>query len=293
MHPALFNEEVCEAQLSSLARYVANDFTKHDGVALNRQFLMTSRVRGLLSKDREQYDRGVARAARWRHTLDEDCPDLIETTSFFRGLVRKLAAGNQFMVYTGDPKQWKNSKFASATCQSLDTPLWDVPDTGSYVQTMIARAKNESVRPWLDVAQWNEVKGAAVEVKALNDMTEVEIEDMLRAAVRDRVDDEVRPDDQSDEEGEADPDEQIVAPQPPRAGSAVERKARARPVQRPRAQRAEPEEQEEIESDEDRPMVRRARTSVEQKRPREMKVCLCHVSSHLHTGSSKSCWNWC
>ena len=210
--------EQCEAQLSSLARFVANDYTKHDGVALNRQFLMTSRVREVCASELIRQDRGIVRPAQWRHTLPPDCPDIQETVSFFKGRIRQLRT-NQFMCYTGNMKTWKDSKSGSQTLGSVDPELWDVPSTSDFVRTMIVRTKTESSRQWVDVDHWNSPLPGAPPPPAMDAEPDA-LEDYMDAAFADPIPAD-GPENDSAHEADEDPDEPVhpvmVRPEPHRA----------------------------------------------------------------------------
>ena len=212
LHPTIFNEEQCEAQLSSLARFVANDFSKHDGVALHRQFLMTYKVREACKSDTIRHDRRLVPAAPWRHVLSPDCPDLLETVSFFKGRIRQLKT-NQFLCYTGDMKHWKDSKAGSSTLGSVDPELWGIPNTSDFVRMMILRTKTESSRAWTDLEHWRQPL-ARVQLPLADDVPPESMEEYFDAAFAEHIPPD-GPEDDVAPEPDADPDQRMPPPGPP------------------------------------------------------------------------------
>jgi len=207
-HTEAFNEELCEARLSSLARYCKNDFTKHEVKSLHHQFLLSSRVSALLEKNEQPIqDAGATTAKKWRHLISPDGPDVLETVSFFKRAIR-LMHGNQLQSYTGKMNSWSNAMTGSRSMKVIDPLRWQQDSTEDFIRVMHTRVTRESTNEYIDAVAWSRpIASRTVPEAAVDDAV---VEEVMSRALDTPLLAEASDDDgASENEGDQESDEEV------------------------------------------------------------------------------------
>lgn len=157
--PAL-NEDLCERELSSLARAISNDTTGSRLEFCDKQFKLGSSVRNIL--ERWEPERVTdERNTRWngkKMDIRENDPDLHLVLQFFLHRIRQLCAPRLFKSYTGDSKTWRNEATAREGEKHI-LPKVLLLETSVYIPTLLEDLKRYIAQPFDDLTQWsNEIK---------------------------------------------------------------------------------------------------------------------------------------
>lgn len=153
--PAL-NEDLCERELSSLARAVSNDTTGARLDFCDKQFKLGSFVRNILA--RWENDRVTDnRNTKWNGSkmgIARDDPDLHLVSQFFLLRIRQMSAPALFLSYTGDPKTWKNQLSGHQSKKHILSKEMLVPTSG-HLHQLLDDVKRLVTKPWdLDLKTW-------------------------------------------------------------------------------------------------------------------------------------------
>ena len=155
---AMFNEESCEAQLSSLARISRNDTTRHEVQKYNQDFILGSATRELFKKfEPEKQERKVVIKTEWREYIASEAPELKETVIFFQQKIRELKT-KQFQSYTGKAEVWRNKSLAYKTYQKTSSSVWRKKSTTSELERIIGKVRGGIKSNWLapNIDKWRE-----------------------------------------------------------------------------------------------------------------------------------------
>lgn len=137
---SLFNEEICERSLSSLAQVIQSDTMRYKLQHMNDMYRLTKN-RSLLLK----FFREVTSTSRstWEGLkLDDD--DVQAAIVHLKLTIRKIAT-NQYQHYTGDPGEWTNIVTATRTLANVSTPLWYKKSTLVELKKVLGRVRSSIV----------------------------------------------------------------------------------------------------------------------------------------------------
>ena len=168
--PAAFNEELGESNLSRLAATSASDTT--------RDVISHSRTNWILLKEQGNYHnggtesirafKGKGKSGRW---IADDDEDLLETIVFLRQRFRDLKLRDQFMTYTGSPKDWTSKRAADETRAFQKPegrqPKWKLLRTTQQFKSILNKAIGD-------------IRGTWIENNALSDLVRGVIPDPVR-----------------------------------------------------------------------------------------------------------------
>ena len=99
------NEDLCERELSSLARAVSNDTSGGKLVFCDKQFKLGSIIRNILEKW-EPERLSDNKCSKWtgsRMVISPNDPDVQLVLQFFLLKIRQLSIPDQFLSYTCEP----------------------------------------------------------------------------------------------------------------------------------------------------------------------------------------------
>lgn len=153
---AALNEDLCERELSSLARAVSNDTTGGRLEFCNKQFKLGSFTKNILDKwevERVTDDR----SARWNQPSEKlDGPDLSLVSVFLQAKVRELSSPLQFFSYTGNPITWRSGG-AARKGQKHVPPKAMLINTSRYLPTLLFDCKRLVSTPLVNnFTAWSE-----------------------------------------------------------------------------------------------------------------------------------------
>ena len=180
--PAL-NEDLCERELSSLARAVSNDTTGAKIEFCDRQFKLGSFVRNILDKWEEVRvtDNKNAKWAGARLNIQEEDPDIDLVSPYFLKQIRRLSAPDQFFSYSGDPKKWTTGAAGIASQKHVEAKMMLVPTSGHLLQLFEdVRRLVQTQTKKLDMKVWiPDLKAHQVPVPDIAPPVEPDIEELL------------------------------------------------------------------------------------------------------------------
>lgn len=149
--PAL-NEELCEQQLSSLARTIHNDTTGGKLAFTDNHFKLGSIVADVLRlHEPERMTSERNSRSKWRDFIEPDDEDLKQVELYFKGRIRQLKTSGQFLSYTGPMSEWKSSRHASETNQYKMPAKTFLQKMSSKFIALCKRVRNLAIGRWADV----------------------------------------------------------------------------------------------------------------------------------------------
>lgn len=184
--PAL-NEDLCERELSSLARAVSNDTSGGKLAFCDKQFKLGGIVRNILEKweperltDNKSYRWSGSRTG--TPTEDNDGQLVLQ---FFLLKIRQLSIPGQFLSYTDEPSTWVNSATAVRNSKHiLRAPL--LTNTAPALRELLIKVRAKLSLPWdIDYEGWSDdlvpplvVPFVPVDVPDAKEV-EIDLEDVL------------------------------------------------------------------------------------------------------------------
>jgi hypothetical protein len=186
--PAL-NEELCEQQLSSLARAVQGDTTGGKLEFTDKQFKLGALVNDILARnepDRLTDERN--RRAKWRKFIAEDDDDLKQVEMYFKSRIRQLRTANLFTSYTGPLSNWTTQRAASASMEHI-MPSQFLIKTSSKFKAECNRVRGLVFSRWLDIddEHWSAELDAEAPAPIVEPIQVEDLEEVLDALVEEAV----------------------------------------------------------------------------------------------------------
>lgn len=185
--PAL-NEDLCERELSSLARAVSNDTTGGSIEFCDKQFKLGSFVRNILGRW-ENSRVTDERNTKWngdKIDIRTNDPDLELVRHFFLVKIRQLSSPQQFVSYTGNPTTWTTGVKAQQGSKHILRKELLVETAGCLddlllkVKKLIENPFEREIKHWSNELQPQEVKE---EVKEEDDIDMADVDFLLQVPI--------------------------------------------------------------------------------------------------------------
>ena len=174
--PAL-NEELCEQQLSSLARVIRNDTTGGKLAFTDNQFKLGSLVSEILRRwepDRMTDERNTRK--KWRDFIDPDDEDVKQVELYFKTRIRQLKTTGQFLSYTGTIASWTSARHGADSYQYVMPSTTFLSKTSGKFIARCKRVRNLAFGRWVEVnsEHWSaEIEGIEEEPLPVPDANEL------------------------------------------------------------------------------------------------------------------------
>ena len=155
--PAL-NEDLCERELSSLARAVCRDSSGGELAYTDKQFRIGGVVRNILEKWEPERltDNKSTKWSGSRTDIPSEDSDGQLVLQFFLLKIRELSVPAQFLSYTGAPKDWVDSVAAKRNAAHvLRGPM--LTNTAPALRELLIKVRTKLTEPWdVDLSKWTD-----------------------------------------------------------------------------------------------------------------------------------------